>query len=994
MASPLAFRLAGYLAFVPLVPPTIRAVQHALLPQAGSDHLAEVFLGGVIGRKTPLMSDVPPELVEYDFHTGVREELMGTVLFDEAHTVLRAVGNDLERRLNITLDFGALARSAGDGAKLPEEARPFAEISALALRRFGSTPPRDELQARREGRSRDRTVSTPAFESAHDVLYDRPLLVMDPGMHTSAISGADVDADGRFAVTGSHDKTVRVWSLVDGRLERTIRLPTGLDNIGKTYAVAISPDAAIVAAGGWTRSTKADVHEQIYLFDRASGRMTARITGLPNVVHRLVFSHDGDRLAALLGGGAGLRLFAQSSGARWTMVASHTDYGDRSYGAAFAADGRLVTTSYDGRLRLYDSGGNLLASVRTAHSRPFGLAINPVDERLAVGFEDSTEVRLYDGAALTALPSPDVRGIDNGNLSSVAWSADGGVLFAAGRYTDERGGNPVVAWNESGFGSRFVLPAGGDTVTSLHPLPGETLLVAATDPWLGVIADGGPVWVQRPKKMDARGQMSNLATSSDGMLVEFGLVPMGEDRRQFDMASLKLLPSSDDGRVARPVQNTLAIAGWEDATRPTLDGVPLSLERYERSRSLAISSLAGHFILGTDWWLRAFDRTGVELWKRPAPGVAWAVNISGDGRLAVAAYGDGTIRWHRMDDGVELLALFPMLDKENWVAWTHEGVYAASSGAKAVLRWHVNRGWDAAADAVPVTAIPETHRPEVIPHVLTSLDVLQAISVAELAKLRAAVQRATGSDVAPGARLHVLAIGVSEYGEAAQHLELSYAHQDARDVAAALRYSQSSLYAQVHVSELVDADATMSAIFTELAAMREAMSRGNGADLAVILFSGHAVMAGGVLYLLPHGVDTRSAGAMRATALPITQFRDEIAAIAQHGRVIMFLDASRSGGAAAPADGSLRASIAARNVTVFTSSSAGELSVEDAAWANGALTEALLEALSRADPDRDGLISVTDLANYLASRVPALTNGRQHPEIELNYDARIFVAGI
>ena len=62
-----------------------------------------------------------------------------------------------------------------------------------------------------------------------------------------------------------------------------------------------------------------------------------------------------------------------------------------------------------------------------------------------------------------------------------------------------------------------------------------------------------------------------------------------------------------------------------------------------------------------------------------------------DGRLLVAAYGDGTIRWHRMDDGRELLALYVLADKQNWVAWTPEGFYAATPGAFGVLRWQVNR---------------------------------------------------------------------------------------------------------------------------------------------------------------------------------------------------------------------------------------------------------------------------------------------------------------
>ena len=31
----------------------------------------------------------------------------------------------------------------------------------------------------------------------------------------------------------------------------------------------MSPDGALIAAGGWTRITDADTQEQIYLFDRA-----------------------------------------------------------------------------------------------------------------------------------------------------------------------------------------------------------------------------------------------------------------------------------------------------------------------------------------------------------------------------------------------------------------------------------------------------------------------------------------------------------------------------------------------------------------------------------------------------------------------------------------------------------------------------------------------------------------------------------------------------
>src|SRR5262249_61408516 len=81
-------------------------------------------------------------------------------------------------------------------------------------------------------------------------LSEQPVLIVDPGMHTGPIRAVVVDTAGRLAVTGSLDKTVGGGGLTDGKILQTIRMPAGAGNIRKNYAVAESPECAIITARG------------------------------------------------------------------------------------------------------------------------------------------------------------------------------------------------------------------------------------------------------------------------------------------------------------------------------------------------------------------------------------------------------------------------------------------------------------------------------------------------------------------------------------------------------------------------------------------------------------------------------------------------------------------------------------------------------------------------------------------------------------------------
>ncbi|WP_395455737.1 caspase family protein [Azospirillum melinis] len=826
-------------------------------------------------------------------------------------------------------------------------------------------------------------------------LYDRPTLVVDPGQHTAMINRASADANGRFVVTGSDDKTVRVWSLDNGALLRSIRVPAEPGNVGKIYAVAISPDGAVIAAGGSTAGQGRS--KNLYLFDRASGALIKRIAGLPNTVLHLVFSPDGRRLVATLGGGGGLRLYDRAAG--WAEVGRDTEYGDSSYDAAFSRDGRLATTSYDGRIRLYGLAlGRPLVRQTQAGKLPLGAAFSPDGSRLVVGFDDTVAVEILDGRSLVRQPGPDTSDLGNGDLSKVAWSMDGSTLLAGGRYGLGDGNRPVVAWSGAGWRDRRLLPAGQSTIMTLAPLAGGGLLVASADPFLARLeADGKRRWVRASSNADFRGQQSSLAVSADGMQVDFGYEAGSKPSVRFDLRSLRLTASPRDGVTVPPRQDGLPIRDWKNHGTPTFHGAPLPLLSLERSRSLAVETGGQGFLLGSDWRLRSFDARGTLRWSRPIPGTVWAVTISGDGRLAVAAYGDGTIRWHRMDDGRELLAFMPRVDRANWVAWTPEGVYAATPGARGALKWHVNRGWDAAADVVPVAEFPNFFRPDALPLVLREMETARALGLANMAALREAVRRRTGTT--PGARLHVLTVGIDDYGDRAKGLKLRYAAKDARDVMAALDGEQGTPYGKVLSQTVTDKDATRAGILDALHALRDRMRGGDPTqDLAVLLFSGHGAMIDGEFHLIAHGVDPLRPSQMAASSLSLSELRKQLGLLAERGRVLLLLDACQSGaagGVPAVDAKALSTALAGSNITVITSSGFGEKSYESSRWGHGAFTFALLEAFGKAaDTDHNGMISVSELVAHLARRIPGLTDGAQSTGMEMRYEADLFAAGL
>ncbi|MFF8866213.1 SAV_2336 N-terminal domain-related protein [Streptomyces sp. NPDC015139] len=117
-ASPSAQRLTAFLSAAPLVLPVMQLVQRAMLPFTGPEAMAEVLLSGLLRRVDEPLS---PGGLRFDYHSGVREELLRMLDRDVAALVLKHVSHYVERHYGRgARNFPALASAALADSIAPE----------------------------------------------------------------------------------------------------------------------------------------------------------------------------------------------------------------------------------------------------------------------------------------------------------------------------------------------------------------------------------------------------------------------------------------------------------------------------------------------------------------------------------------------------------------------------------------------------------------------------------------------------------------------------------------------------------------------------------------------------------------------------------------------------------------------------------------------------------------------------------------------------------
>ena len=285
-----------------------------------------------------------------------------------------------------------------------------------------------------------------------------------PG-HLWAVKAVDISPDAQFLVSGSVDKTVKIWELAKGTLLYNLQAHSQ-----EVWSVATSPDGNILASGGGDG--------KITLWEIGTGSWLRTLEGNSGWVMSVAFSPDGRTLASGSQKGTISLWDVQNDatglpkGLRLRQFYGHTN---RVFSLAYApGQPILVSGSYDDTIKVWEIGtGKLLRTLQNPRGKLRSMAMSPDGSRVASGSDDGTFNiwNLNTGQLILSINA------HSDAVRSLAFSPHGKTIVTGGGSLDSR----IKLWDADTGELLQILLGHSDTVHSLKFSPDGKILTSGSE---------------------------------------------------------------------------------------------------------------------------------------------------------------------------------------------------------------------------------------------------------------------------------------------------------------------------------------------------------------------------------------------------------------------------------------------------------------------------------------------------------------------------------
>ncbi|KAJ6564870.1 peptidase C14 [Mycena vulgaris] len=252
--------------------------------------------------------------------------------------------------------------------------------------------------------------------------------------HDHGVNCIAISADGACIVSGSHDKTIRVW---DARTGEAIMEPMQ-GHIDSVLSVVFSPDRAQIVSGSSDHT--------IRVWDARTGKAVMEpIQGHTDGVSSVAFSPDGARIAS----GSYDCTICVWDARTGEAVTGLIDMYSYIYSVVFSPDGACIASgTFDGTIHVWDArtGEAITEPIREHTSSVRSVAFSPNGAHIVSGSDDKT-ICVWDARTGEAVMEP-IQGHTSSVLSVVFLPEGAHIVSGSGdktiRVWDARTGEAIT----------------------------------------------------------------------------------------------------------------------------------------------------------------------------------------------------------------------------------------------------------------------------------------------------------------------------------------------------------------------------------------------------------------------------------------------------------------------------------------------------------------------------------------------------------------------